>query len=86
MGIAKDTRVRTLGEAPRPYVYTSARQSQSPFFLVIAKGSLSSAALLASARRVAAAVDPDVVMIDAQTMEQHLALLLFPPRMGALLL
>jgi len=86
VGIAKDTRVRTLGESPRPCVYYSIHQTPSPFGLVVARGPLPSANLLTAARRIARDVDPDVVLIDAQTMEQHLALLLYPPRMAALLL
>ena len=86
VGIAKDTKVRTLGESPRPYFYTSIHQSPSPFGLLVVKGSLPSTSLVLAGRRIARAVDPNVVLIDAQTMEQHLALLLFAPRMAALLL
>ena len=87
VGVAADSKVRTLGEEPRPYVYEL--QGQVTFFgmQVVARGSGDSEELLAAARGVLAEVDPDVVLFEEpKTMNEHLALLLFPPRMAALLL
>jgi predicted permease len=86
IGIARDTRVRTLGEAPRPYFYLHAPQHAGPELLIVVRGSLPAGELLAAARRTALEIEPNLVVFDAKTMEQHLALFLFPPRMAALLL
>jgi macrolide transport system ATP-binding/permease protein len=86
IGIARDTKVRTLGEAPRPYVYFSLDQQYVPTFQVMVRGTRAPAQLLAEARRAALDLDPQLVLFETKTMEQHLALMLFPPRMAALLL
>ena len=86
VGVARDTKVRTLGEAPRPYVY---RPTPDDFFLgmqLIVRGNGSGPELLAAAREVIDQVDPDLILFEAKTMDEHLALMLFPPRMAALLL
>jgi predicted permease len=85
VGVAQDTKVRTLGEAPRPYVYQVARRSFIDMQYVV-RGDATSAELLAAALQVLDEVDPDLVVMEAKTMNEHLALLLFPPRMAALLL
>lgn len=87
VGIARDTKVRTLGEAPRPYVYQL--HGQMGFFgmQVVVKGSGTSEELVRSARTALDEVAPDMVLFESiKTMDEHLALLLFPPRMAALLL
>ncbi len=86
IGVARDTKVRTLGEAPRPYVYLNQRQEYIPSMQVVVRGNLSAARLLAQARRATLELDPQLVLFEAKTMEQHLALMLYPPRMAALLL
>jgi hypothetical protein len=86
VGVARDTKVRTLGEAPRPYVY---RPTPDDFFLgmqLIVRGNGSGPELLVAAREVIDQVDPDLILFEEKTMDEHLALMLFPPRMAALLL
>ena len=86
VGVARDTKVRTLGEAPRPYVYGLRGQRGGFGTQFVVKGQGTSAELLAAARSVLDDVDPDLVLLDARTMNDHLAIMLFPPRMAALLL
>jgi ABC-type antimicrobial peptide transport system permease subunit len=52
----------------------------------IVRGEGSSEELLAAARGVFDAMDPDLVFFETKTMDEHLAIMLFPPRMAALLL
>lgn len=87
IGVAEDTKVRSLGEAPRPYVYEL--QGQLGFFgmQVVIRGNATSEELVGVARRTLDRVSPNMVLFEApKTMNDHLALLLFPPRMAALLL
>jgi len=86
VGVAADTKVRTLGEAPRPYVYRMQSRNRFLGSQFIVKGTGSSAELLVTALRVLREVDPDMAVIESKTMNEHLALLLFPPRMAAMLL
>jgi predicted permease len=86
VGVARDTRVRSLGEDPRPRVYFAASQQYLEGLQVIVRGRASSADLLRLTIDEALALEPDLVFFDQRTMEEHLAIHLFPPRMGALLL
>ena len=87
VGVAADTKVRSLGEAPRPYVYEVQGRSAVFGFQVVVRGSESAEELVRTARGVLEEVLPGVVYFEEpKTMEEHLALLLFPPRMAAGLL
>ncbi|HKJ01432.1 MAG TPA: FtsX-like permease family protein, partial [Longimicrobiales bacterium] len=86
VGVARDTKVRTLGEAPRPYVYQSMKKGQFFDHQLVIRGRGSSAEILATAQSVLRELDADMVVMEAKTMNEHLALMLFAPRMGALLL
>ena len=86
VGVSRDTKVRTLGEDPRPYVYELQGQGGESGMQVLVRGRGTSAALLAAAQRALVEVDPTMAVLEEKTMDDHLALLLFPPRMAALLL
>ncbi len=88
LGVARDTKVRTLGEEPRPYVYLLQGQNTNQLFSgqYVVRGAGTGQELLTVARSVLAEVDPDVVIMESKTMEDHLALMLFAPQMAALLL
>jgi predicted permease len=86
VGVAADTKVRTLGEAPRPFLYDSARRYYNEALSILVKGDRPSPELLPAVRRTAMEVAPDMVILESKSMEEHLALLLFAPRMAALLL
>ena len=86
VGVAADTKVRTLGEAPRPYIYEMRSRVMLGGMEFVVRGEGDSEELLAAALEVVDQVDPDLVLFEAKTMDEHLALLLFPPRMAALLL
>jgi len=86
IGVARDSKVRTIGEAPRPLVYRHAVQtgSNSPIFVV--RGTTDASELVRQVRAEFLAVEPDLVIMEAKTMEEHMAIMLFAPRMAALLL
>lgn len=86
VGVARDTKVRTLGEAPRPHVYQLQGQGAVADMSFVVRGRASAPRLLAAAQRALKELDPDVPLFEAKTMDEHLSLMLFAPRMGALLL
>lgn len=87
VGVAADTKVRTLGEAPRPYVYRLWEQRGATGLQVVVRGNATSQELVAVARETLDAVSPEMVLFEPiKTMDEHLALLLFPPRMAAMAL
>ncbi|HZD05300.1 MAG TPA: FtsX-like permease family protein, partial [Longimicrobiales bacterium] len=87
VGVAEDTKVRTLGEAPRPQIYFPlGSRGYIEAVHVVVRGPGTGPELLAAARRVLDGVRPGIVVFAAKTMQQHLGLMLFAPRMAALLL
>jgi len=86
VGVAEDTKVRTIGEAPRPRVYNAAEQRYLEGMQVVVRGTLDDAALLRRTVEIATDLDERLVLFDRRTMAEHLAVHLFPPRMAALLL
>jgi putative ABC transport system permease protein len=86
IGVARDTKVRTLGEEPRPFIYQLQGQDAVTGLEIVVRGRASGPRLLAAARRIVQELDPDVPLFEAKTMNEHLSLMLFAPRMAALLL
>ncbi len=86
VGVAKDTKVRTLGEQPRPYLYAPITQDQERFVTVIARTTGDPAQIPEVLRREIRRLNPRIPVLQATTMEGYLAFSLFAPRMGAMLL
>jgi putative ABC transport system permease protein len=86
IGVVRDTKVRTLGEDPRPHAFWSFSQDYAPMMYVIARARGSADAGLETARRELLAMDSSLAFFEARTMSQNLAITLFPVRAGAVLL
>ncbi len=82
IGVARDTKVRTLGEDPRPYFYRPWRQTDESMAFVL-KTAGDPAALIETVRRTVVSVDADLPILSLNTMAQHLSLMLTPPRLAA---
>ena len=83
VGVVKTMKVRSLGEAPRPFIFTAIAQTPSPIFMLVARSrgdaTLTTTHMLATLREI----DPSFMIIQAKTMQQHLAVMLLPARLGA---
>jgi len=86
VGVARDTKVRTLGEAPRPHLYLPFAQSVPFFVYVVAATEGDPGPVLEGMRREHRAMNARYPIFEARTMPQHLGIMLFAPRMGAALL
>ena len=86
VGVAKDTKVWTLGEEYRPYVYFPYEQYGGEAMQLVARGDVPEAQIVGQLRQLVPEVDSRLVLMEAKTMSEHLSLALFPPRMAALLL
>lgn len=83
IGVVATTKVRSLGEAPRPFIFGAFAQADQSTFHVVAR--VHGDAALATTRIVATLreLDPSFMIIQAKTMQQHLAVMLLPARLGA---
>lgn len=85
IGVNRDHRQHGVLEQPAPFVYFAAAQSPSRYNFLLARTRGDAAALLSAMRRELLALEPGLVIMDANTMETHMAAALLPARVGALL-
>jgi len=83
VGIAADHKVSSLGEAPTPYIHYAISQAPDPAEIIVTRGRGDAAVLLANVRREIAAIEPNAVFLDNQTMDAQVAATLLPARLGA---
>ena len=84
VGVTRTMKVRTLGEAPRPFIITSFAQEFSMTSMIVARtngdAERTATRMLATLRDI----DPSLMAIQAKTMSRHLATMLLPARLGAM--
>ena len=84
IGIARTTKVRSLGEAPRGFIFGAYRQafSTNPMLIARTDGNAERTAvqLLGALRETS----PDLYVLQMKTMSSHLAAMMLPARLGAI--
>jgi predicted permease len=83
VGVAADYRLRTVGEIPQPYVHLASTQRPDTFQVLVARTRGIASRLLGDVRRELLALEPNLVLLDNQTMDAQVAATLFPVRAGA---
>jgi putative ABC transport system permease protein len=83
IGVTRSTKVRTLGEEPRSFVYTAFSQDHRYFVTLLASTSGDAEQLLPQVLRTARSIEPDIILVEAKTMARHLAIMLLPARLAA---
>ena len=84
IGVARDAKVATLGEAPQPFVYRPIGAEYTALLRVIVRTNGSSGGIESVLRSVVRSIDPAVAIFETGTMSDHLDTMLFPYRVGAL--
>jgi len=85
VGVARDAKVQTLGEAPTSLFYRPLLTRYSRLLRIIVRSSEAPDRVVGRLRREVAALDPDVAIFESGTMTSHLALMLFPYRAAAVM-
>jgi ABC-type antimicrobial peptide transport system permease subunit len=84
VGITRTTKVRTLGEAPRPFIITSFAQEFSATAMIVARtngdADRTATQLLATLRRI----QPALMALPVNAITMYLAPWLLPARLGAM--
>lgn len=83
VGIAADHKVTAVGEPPTPFLHLARRQQPNAYSAVIARTRGDAAALLRDMRREIHAIEPTLAFVENQTMEDEVAMTLFPVRASA---
>jgi putative ABC transport system permease protein len=84
VGVTKDTKVRQLGETPRPYVYRSHNQYPPSYVVFAARTTTDAGQTALEMMSLARSLDPEIMVIETKTMERHLAVMLLPRQLGAI--
>lgn len=85
VGVARDAKIRSLGEAPRPFVYLPYSQAFSSTMTVVARTSADAQQTVLAMVALARRLDPELLIYETKTMERHLGVMLLPHRLSALL-
>jgi predicted permease len=85
VGVVTDSKQHGVLETPAPFAYFAGAQQPSRFNYLVARTDGDARALVELLQRDVRAMAPDVVFMDALTMEQAMAGTLVPARIGALL-
>ncbi|MFW6078868.1 MAG: ABC transporter permease, partial [Gemmatimonadota bacterium] len=86
VGVAETAKVRSLGEAPQPFIYWPYTQefSRSLWLVARTRDGVDPAAATATMLSTARSLAPDLLVLWTRTMEQHLAAVVMPARLGAI--
>ena len=85
VGISADYKVRSVMEAPTPYVHLAAAQRPAMYNTMIARADGDAEAALAAIRKELLSMEPRLVFVNNATMERTFALTLLPARLGSML-
>ena len=81
VGIAADVKVRTLGEAPEPFLYVPILQNRLSFMHIVVKGNRPVQQLVNGLRAQVLSVDPDFFVTQAITLDDHIGVIYYLPKM-----
>jgi putative ABC transport system permease protein len=86
IGLVRDSKYRTLGETPTPFVYSPLGQTHETGMSLLVRTAGEPSAMLADIRSTVQSLDRNLPVTDVRPLEELLASALFPARMGAVLI
>ena len=86
VGVVPDGKYNSLGEDPKPAVYTPLYQDYSGTVTLVARTRSDPRQVLAALRGEVQKLDPSISVYAAKTLKEHLGTSLFPARMAAIAL
>jgi predicted permease len=86
IGVARDMKATTLGEAPTAMVYLPLNELPDGGITIFAHTAGAPGPMLAETHRIVRSIDSHIPIIYEKTVAQHMAFALWPSWMGALLL
>lgn len=83
VGVARDSKMRTLGEAQRPAIYVTFEQTYRPGMTLVVRAPGDTGATVAAVRGVMRSLDPRMPLYGVKTIEQHLTWAFWAQNMAA---
>jgi predicted permease len=85
VGVVADHTLQTVGETPRPAIYFSTTQRPSGYNVIVARTASDDGALVSRMRETLLGLEPDLLLMESQTMKGQMQGMLFPVRVAAVL-
>jgi putative ABC transport system permease protein len=86
IGVARDSKYRTLDEAPRPFIYLPLAQNHETGMTLHARAAGDPASIAAAVRREINSIEKNLPLTNLQPMSDLIGASLYPARMGAVLI
>ena len=86
VGISEDVKLRSLKDAPQPFLYLPLLQDYRSNMILVARTASEPEKMFHAILTEVAALDPEMPMFDTRTLEEHIGVSLFLQRMAATLL
>jgi predicted permease len=86
IGIARDGKYFSIGEAPEPFIYFPLLQSYTSNATLVVRTATDPKQMIPTIRREVQMLDDKLPVFDVKTLTEHLGLSLFPARIAATLL
>ena len=83
VGVARDGKYRSLGEAPHPYIYQPLLQSYDPKMTLVVRTTGQPQSVATAMREQIRTLDANLPVADVKTLRDQLDLSLFPSRVAA---
>jgi macrolide transport system ATP-binding/permease protein len=84
VGVSANYKVSTVGEVETPYIHYAVSQHPDTGEEIVARTHGDAGALLSAMRREIAALEPNIIFLDNQTMDAQVAATLLPAKAGAM--
>jgi predicted permease len=85
VGVVANHTLQTVGETPKPAIYFSTTQRPSGYNVLVARTASDDGALVGRMRETLLALEPDLLLMESQTMKGQMRGMLFPVRVAAVL-
>jgi predicted permease len=85
VGVVANHTLQTVGETPQPAIYFSTTQRPSGYNVLVARTSGDDGALVSRMRETLVGLEPDLLLMESQTMKGQMQGMLFPVRVAAVL-
>jgi predicted permease len=83
VGVAKDGKYFNIGEDPRSFVYSPIMQDYNSSGTLIVRTEGDPSPMIAAVRNEVRNLDPNLPIFDVKSIDEHMSLSLFPPRIAA---
>lgn len=83
VGIVNTAKIRSLGETPRPYLYQPFAQGTPDYSTIVVQSRRDPRVTVLEIARAGREIDPDLRIYETRTMDAHIATVLLPARLSA---